>query len=253
MLGFMGISGFFGLGNLQKIEADIILPEEIYAGVPFTAHLLISNASSRTPRFILRFIIGSSSALLPYLKKGRSVRLPISLSCEERGVGVIEKIAVTSQFPVNFFVRSATVHTDAPFTVFPRPQPLPARFSLPADSDSNPGPSRMKRGSSGDIESVGLYSGREPLKQLHWKLSARHDELFVKELQGESGLPVMVNPDELPGDFEARLCHACHLINTLTAEGRAVGLTVGKDFFAPSLNRADRLKMLAALGCYDQH
>lgn len=253
MLGFMGISGFFGLGNLQKIEADIIMPEEIYAGIPFTAQLLVKNASRHTPRFILRFVIGKSSALLPYLKKGDCVRLPISLNCKERGVGVIEKIAVTSQFPVNFFVRSAAVHTDTPFTVFPRPAPLPTRFSLPAEIDSNPGPSRMKRGNSGDIDSVGLYSGREPLKQLHWKLSARHDELFVKELQGESGQPVMLNPDELPGDFEARLCHACHLINSYMAEGRAVGLTVGTQVYAPSVNRADRLLMLAALACYDQH
>lgn len=253
MLGFMGISGFFGLGNLQKIEADIIVPEEIYARVPFTAQLLIRNASIHTPRFLLRFSIGPSSTLLPFLKKGGTVRLPISVAIQERGSGVIEKIAVTSQFPVNFFARSATVHTDASFTVFPMPAPLPASFPLPADLVSNPGPSRMKRGNSGDIESVGLYSGWEPLKQLHWKLSARHDELFVKELQAESGVPVMVNPDELPGDLEERLCHACHLVNMFTAEGRAVGLTVGTEFFAPSSNRADRLKMLAALACYDQN
>ena len=253
MLGFMGISGFFGLGNLQKIEADIIMPEEIYAGMPFTAQLLVRNASRHTPRFILRFIIGSSSSLLPYLKKGGTVRLPISITLMERGVGVIEKIAVTSQFPVNFFVRSAAVQTDAPFTVFPTPVPLPARFTLPADLDSNPGPARMRRGNSGDIESVGLYSGREPLKQLHWKLSARHDELFVKELQGESGLPAMVNPDELPGDLEERLCHACHLINSFTAEGRAVGLTVGEEVFPATADRAGRLKMLTALARYDQN
>lgn len=253
MLGFMGISGFFGLGNLQKIESDIIMPEEIYAGRPFTAQLLVRNASSHTPRFILRFVIGSSSVLLPFLKKGGTVRLPISIVFKERGSGVIEKIAVTSQFPVNFFVRSATVHTDAPFTVFPMPVPLPARFTLPADLDRNPGPARMKRGNSGDIESIGLYSGREPLKQLHWKLSARHDELFVKELQGESGVPVMVNPDELPGDLEERLCHACHLVNSFAAEGRAVGLTVGKEVFPPTTDRADRLKILAALACYDQN
>ncbi|NJD92070.1 MAG: DUF58 domain-containing protein [Geobacter sp.] len=253
MLGFMGISGFFGLGNLQKIEADIILPEEIYAGVPCTAQLLVKNASSVTPRFILRFIIGNCSALLPYLPKRDSVRLPITLSFQKRGATVIKKIAVTSQFPVNFFVRSATVHTDVAFTVFPRPEPLPARFSPPAVTADNTGPNRMKRGSSGDMESVGLYSGREPLKQLHWKLSARHDELFVKELQAETGLPVMVNPDELPGNFEERLRYACHQINVYAAEGRAVGLTVGKEIFAPSANRADRLLMLAALACYDQN
>lgn len=253
MLGFMGISGFFGLGNLQKIEADLILPEEIYAGTPCTAQLLVKNAGSYAPRFILRFVIGNCSALLPHLKKGACVRLPITLNFQERGTGVIEKIAVTSQFPVNFFVRSATVHTDVPFTVFPRPEPLPLRFTPPADTADNPGQSRMKRGNSGDLESVGLYSGREPLKQLHWKLSARHDELFVKELQGESGLPVMVNPDELPGSMEERLGRACHLINSCMAEGRAVGLTVGTEIFAPSVNRADRLLMLAALACHDQH
>ena len=253
MLGFMGISGFFGLGNLQKIEADIIMPEEIYAGIPFTAQLLVKNASSNTPRFLLRFIIGNSSALLPFLKKGGSVRLPISMTFRDRGAGVIEKIAVTSQFPVNFFVRSASVHTDAPFTVFPRPEPLPARFPVPADLDSNPGPARMKRGNSGDIESIGFYSGMEPLKQLHWKLSARHDELFVKELQGESGVPVMINPDVLPGSLEERLSHACHLINSFTAEGRPVGLSVGTEVFVPSSNRADRLKMLDVLACYDQN
>jgi uncharacterized protein (DUF58 family) len=251
MLGFMAITGFFGLGNLQKIEAEIIMPDEMYAGIPATAQLLVRNASRRSPRFLLDFLIAGNSTLLPWLKKGGSSRCPITLIFSERGAGTIERIAVTSRFPVNFFVRSASVHTASPFVVFPAPLPLPSD-SLPTDEPDNlAGQNRHKRSSSGEMESVGLYSGREPLKQLHWKLSARHDELYVKKLQSEAGKPVVVDPDELHGDLEERLSQACHLINSLSAAGRAVGLTIGSETFAPSSNRSDRLKMLSALACYD--
>lgn len=250
MLGFMAISGFFGLANLQKLEAALLMPDEIYANSPATGWLVVKNCSNRSPRFLLDFTVAGQIASLPYIRRNGTARVPVSLTFSERGAGTVAKMAVSSCFPVNFFVRSAAVVADAAFTVFPEPLPLASSPPDQSENENQSGSSRMNKGSTGDLESIGLYSGREPLKQLHWKLSARHDELFVKELQSEAALPVTLNIEELPGTIEERLSLACFLINSLSTNGRAVGLQIGDETFPPSLTRHGRLAMLTALGVY---
>jgi uncharacterized protein (DUF58 family) len=249
MLGFMAISGFFGLRNLQRLDAQLQLPDEIYQDIPAQATLQVTTRSRTLPHFLLKFHLPTATALLPYLPRDKECRVTAAITFDSRGADRITSIAVTSPFPVNFFVRSMLLKCNTPYLVFPKP--LPPAVPTPAGDDEVRGEnSRNRQGGSGELEAIALYTGREPLKLVHWKLSARHDELLVKEMQQETGTPVIINPDELPGTAEERLSQAAYLINSLMAAGRAVGLQLGRELFPPAISRNHRLEMLGKLACH---
>jgi len=170
----------------------------------------------------------------------------VLVTLHKRGAGTLTTAAVTSPFPVNFFVRSTLFSLDAPYLVFPKPVPLPHGLTH-EDRKETGTASHQRKGSSGETESIGVYTEAEPLKQIHWKLTARHDELLVKEMSAEAGKPVTIDLDQLQGGVEERLCHATHIINRLMAEGQAVGLQMGDTIILPGFTRSHRLKLLGAL------
>lgn len=248
MLGFMAMSGIFGLRNLQRLQLQLLLPDEIYPGVVTMATVQLASRG-KLPHFLLTVHLQHAAATVPFLPRGESVRLQLPLTFAARGHGSIERLAVTSPFPVNFFVRSTIADIDCRYLVFPGPLPLPT--TTVAEGETAAGDTvHRQQGGSGELEAISPYTGREPLKLVHWKLAARHDELLVKELQAEQGIPVTVDPDELPGGVEERLSRAAFLINSLMAEGRPVGLRLAGESLAPGISRNHRLTMLARLASH---
>jgi uncharacterized protein (DUF58 family) len=252
MLGFMAISGVFGLRNLQRLGAVLILPDEIYPGITAQATLQITSRSRMLSHFLLTFHLRDATVSLPFLRKAGSARMMVPVVFPLRGPGNIDHLAVSSPFPVNFFVRSIRIDTASPYLVFPRPKPLPSA-SANGDEAARGETAFLRKGGSGELEAISPYTGREPLKLVHWKLSARHEELFVREMQNEQGTPVTINPDELPGTLEERLSHAAFLINSLMAAGRAVGLQLGDETLSPGMTRGHRLRMLGMLARHAQN
>ncbi len=51
MLSFMGISGFFGRKNIDKLQIEPEFPEEIYAGVETPVRIVIKNQKRFLPSF----------------------------------------------------------------------------------------------------------------------------------------------------------------------------------------------------------
>lgn len=249
MLGFMAVSGIFGLRNLQKLDLAVKFPDEIYSDIP--AQLTIQLSSKRTilPHYLLALHVQGAETDVPILKPKDRIEKQLLVTFKNRGHGTITKAAVTSPFPVNFFVRSNFFRLKAAYLVFPKPLPLPGGLTHENLTETGT-TSQSRKGCSGETESIGTYTEAEPLKQIHWKLSARHDELLVKEMSAEAGKPVIIDLDALQGGLEARLCHATHIINSLMAAGVAVGLKIGDKNIPPGVSRSHRLKMLGELAVH---
>lgn len=249
MLGFMAVSGIFGLRNLQKLKLSLKFPDEIYCSIPVQLTILLASKRSILPHYLLRLRLAGAEADVLILNPKECREQKLLATFRVRGKGVITGAAVSSPFPVNFFVRSNSYPLDADYLVFPQPVPLPRGW--PGEDRNETGNiSQLRKGSSGETESIGQYTETEPLKQIHWKLSARHEELLVKEMSAEAGKPVIINLDDLPGGIEARLGHAAYLINNLMPEGIAVGLQLGRKTIQPGISRSHRLKMLGELAVH---
>jgi uncharacterized protein (DUF58 family) len=107
------------------------------------------------------------------------------------------------------------------------------------------------KGQEGDISHIGDYRGGEPLKLIHWKLSARHDRLKVKELSAASHTPVTIDLDAIPATgLEQKLSCCTYLVTRLLRSGRPTGLKSATMEIAPDSTRQHKLKLLKVLATY---
>ena len=252
LLAFMASTGIAGKRNIEGYQLELHAPDEVYAGIETLLTLRIANPRRFLPALLLRVELDDVAVLLPYLP-GRttgSVTLPYRPS--RRGHNRIERLHISSPFPVAFFVRRHTFALDGDIIAFPAPRPLPSLLSSAGNAPHRPGSSSAQRGNQGVVAGIYDYTGSEPLKRIHWRLSARHDTLKVKELESDASEPVIIVPEELPGaNREERLSGAAWLIDRSLRSGRPVGLRLGKSVLAPGSGRAHKLKLLHALALAD--
>jgi len=255
LLGFMAVSGLLGHWNLQKLRLCLAPPEEIYAGIETLMGVQVYNERRLIPACLLDFDFGAHGASrghISILKKGLHHKVSVPVVFTPRGIHTSVHLKISSSFPVNFFVRHRILHLNHTFYVFPRPVPC---FGAGSRYPKNaPGMRETPfKGTEGDISRIGNYQGSEPLKMIHWKLTARHDALKVKEFSALQQPPVEINPLELPGhNLEQRLGCAAYLINDLVRQGQPVGLKLAHASIPPDVGRGHTLSLLTALARYAQ-
>jgi uncharacterized protein (DUF58 family) len=250
LLAFMSVSGIAGWLNLKGLSAVIDLPDEIYSGSEYVATVTVTNRKRLLPSFLLRVEALGIRTPLHLLDSRGSERLPVVVTAGKRGRCVVGGVEFGSPFPVNFFVRSRTIAFEGEFTVFPAPA-RSVRFSGDGIARGAAQGGEGK-GYEGEIRSISAYTGKEPRKMIHWRLSARHREFLVKELSVASAPPVIIDPDELPGaTLEERLSAATFLVNRLIRSRNVpVGLRLGQASFPAATGRRHRLLLLSELALY---
>ncbi|BCR03344.1 hypothetical protein DESUT3_04130 [Desulfuromonas versatilis] len=252
LLGFMSISGILGQQNLARLRVRVEVPEEVYDGLPTLVTLHLENPRRYLPAFLITISLRGQSTTLPLVDRGGSDAGSILVAFRGRGRHRLEPVRVSSIFPINFFVRSRLAFAEGQVTVFPAPLALAAGSDSgrPAARGAAPTPSR---GHEGEVSRISDYRGGEPLKLIHWKLSARHDQLKVKELSAATHEPLIIDLERLPGaDLEQRLGCAVHLVRETLRRERPVGLRLGSRLIPPAAGRHQRLKLLTELALYGQ-
>lgn len=256
LLGFMSVSGLLGHWNLKRLQIRLEPPDEIYAGLETLIRVCVINQRRWLPAFLLDLSFNNNElrcghfSLLQSLED-KGVGVPVTFS--ERGDISQHRLTVSSTFPINFFIRYRHLDLLQTITVFPCPIPCHNR------SDSNFQQKHgdldiSRRGYDGDITRITDYVGGEPLKMIHWKLSARHDNLKIKELSDQQHPPVEINPLELPGhSLEQQLSCATYLINDLIRHHQPVGLKLATQSVAADVGKAHKIHLLKLLARYGEN
>ena len=249
LLGFMAVSGLIGRYNLAHLELEVTVPDEIYAGVETLASIRLHNRK-RFPAFLVTVEVGAAAVLFPVLAGRQSARKPLSLIIAQRGRQPVPPSTFRSRFPVNFFIRSFSAQESGEVTVFPAPRSC--RELLPDSHGKQTGiHAAARRGGDGDIERIAHYSGREPMKMIHWKLSARQGDLLVKELADTTSEPLVLDLRELPGEnLEQQLGCATWLVGQCLRNNRPIGLKLSHIMIPPSDGRRHRRHLLTELALY---
>lgn len=249
LLGFMAVSGWLGRNNLARLQLDVQLPEEIYDGVETLVSVYLHNRQRWLPACLLQLEFEGAQAGCPLLTREERVGLSLAVTFRGRGVQTLQAIRVSSTFPINFFVRSLALPVDREILVFPRPRPVP--LPLAVKQCSVQGDLATDKGYEGDLTRIDDYRGGDSLKLIHWKMSARHDQLKVKELSSLAAPPLVIDPLRLPGNnLEERLAGACWLVKALCRSGRNVGLQLDSGRIPPACGRQHQLRLLGALARY---
>jgi uncharacterized protein (DUF58 family) len=250
LLGFMAVSGVLGRWNLAHLALRCSAPEEVYDGVPTLLGIELVNRRRRLPACLLEVALAGESVFFPLVGPGAGERKVLPATLRGRGYQRLPAMEVRSRFPVNFFIRRMTIAVSDPVLVFPAPRPCPAATAADPAALRGTAP-HQQRGAEGEVSRIGEYRGGEPLKMIHWKLSARHDQLKVKELSATAQAPVILDLATLPGTgLEARLRCACWLVGHLLRAGRPVGLRAGATEIAPDCSRTHKLRLLTALALH---
>lgn len=248
----MASTGFAGKRNIEGYQLELDAPDEVYAGITTLLTLRIANRRRFIPALLLRVELDDAAILLPFLPAQATGSVTLPYCPPRRGHNRIAHLRISSPFPVAFFVRRHTFTLDGDIIAFPAPRPLPYQLNAVGREARRPGPSSARRGNQGVVAGVYDYTGSEPLKRIHWRLSARHDSLKVKELESDASEPVIIVPEELPGaNREERLSGATWLIDRTLRSGRPVGLRLGTSVLAPGSGRDHKLKLLRALALSD--
>lgn len=253
LLGFMAVSGLVGWLNIREIRVGLDFPDEIYAGNTVFVAVRLENRKKYMPSFLLKLEAFGESLRFPLLDNGSDDTGCLSVTFPKRGEVLPEKVVLSSPFPINFFIRLTTILLDSRCTVFPAPRACALPVG-PGRKDTRGEALSTRKGSGGDIARIRDYSASDPLKHIHWRLSARHEELKVKELTAPAEAPLVVDIHVLPGaTLEENLSYGTFLINKAARAGRPVGLRLGRQFLRPDFTRTHRLHLLTELALYGRN
>ena len=250
LLAFMSVTGLAGMYNIKKLVPDLIPPDEIFAGIPAPFRLSVRNSKRYLPSFLIRLEYSTGRHhLFPVVLRDSTHQDTVLLTFNRRGRAAPGRITISSPYPVGFFTRFWSFEIDATVTVFPRP--IAADSGGSGEESPNTGAGlRHERGLDGELERINPYSGSEPLRMIHWKLSARSHELLVKGFGRRVAAPLVIDLDALPGQgIEERLSRAAWLVRRWVRE-RPVGILLGGRILPAAVGRQHGLMLLKELALY---
>ncbi|NTW99794.1 MAG: DUF58 domain-containing protein [Geobacteraceae bacterium] len=250
LLAFMSVTGLAGMYNIKKLTPDLYPPEEVYAGIPASFRMSVHNSKRYLPSFLVRLECTTDKTLVfPVVLQNSTHQDTVLFTFDRRGRVPLGKITISSPYPVGFFTRYWSFEIDGTVTVFPRP--IATVSSGSGEESPNTGTGlRHERGLDGELERIYPYSGTEPLRMIHWKLSARSHDLLVKGFGRSVAVPLVIDLNALSGQgIEERLSRAAWLVRRWVRE-RPVGLLLGGRHLPTGFGKQHGLMLLKELALY---
>jgi uncharacterized protein (DUF58 family) len=184
----------FGLADL---EAGYVLDRlHAQAGDILRASYTVRN-TSRLPKLWLEVrnpstlpveLPGEAVSLGPRGEKSWSARVPLT----RRGHFRVEPVSLRTGDPLGMFESQASVGSASNVIVYPRVEALPAWRLPPAFIEgSNTSPVRTSH-TTPHATSIRPYAPGDPYNRIHWKYTARHGNLQVKEFDLEQTADVWI-------------------------------------------------------------
>ncbi len=246
LLSGMFLSGLLSLFNLKGLKLSVIPPEEVYAGKPADLKVVLRR-SLPFPSFLIKVSLLGGEALFPIVGRDpASGRLRAVFP--KRGPVRSVRVLVSSDFPFGMFTRFYEEEVEVNLVVFPTPLPSRERFW---NDRGRKGENLRPSDSEGyeEFKDVREYRG-EPLKLIHWKLSAKKEDLLVKQSLSLEHSQVILDLSKMSGELEEKLSRLSYLVNLYSDMGFSVGLRMGSKEIPPARGRKHRLKLLRELALF---
>lgn len=231
------VSGILSELTLRDLVITRKLPARSEAGRTFLVEISLANGKRWSPSYSVEvedLLAGRATEKRCYfLKVGPKGAQTAAYRCTlpRRGLYRFRGFRLSTRFPFGLFEKSRELDGTDELLVLPRLQPVqpPLPGSPRADGDSTvstPGPG---------TEYYGLRAFRpgDDSRDIHWKTSARRDDLLVREHEAERGREVVVvldnaTPPGLEQDAraEAAMEEAVSITASLATEYARRGLAV---------------------------
>lgn len=172
-------------------------PRRLHAGASITIELEVTNRGERTTpvlqlrdfaapagmRAIGLGVTGPTLLNVPPLRAGEAVRTSYTVRCGQRGIATIGPLEIVLSDPFGLVALTVQRSVGAELVVWPALQLIGAP-TFTRSSDDGPRPAATPPSFSGsDLVGLRPYLAGDDLRHVHWRASARYDDLMVRQLE----------------------------------------------------------------------
>ena len=184
---------FFAHWLLHPLRLEVVASPEVVEGQPTTLRLRLVN-EGRLPRFLVEARVslpsGAQTDRPPHLVFGHATRqqpaeATLTVWFRRRGLHPVGTAELWGQDPFGLFIVRRSVKMDATILVYPRPKPIDL---TPRGAEQIPRWEEttttlwLPTPTGAEAWGVRPYQPGDPLRYLHWKITAHRDELFVRQM-----------------------------------------------------------------------
>jgi uncharacterized protein (DUF58 family) len=202
---------------------------------------------------------GRALSLGPKVERSWLIRTPLT----RRGHFRVEPLQIRTGDPFGFFESAAAVGTGVNVVVYPRIEALP-QWRLPAANLDGSHAMRERTLQTTPLATtVRPWAPGDAFNRIHWKATARHGDIHVKEFDleqtADAWLILDLDRDVQSGSgdestVEAAIRVAAAVADKALLENRAVGMTIGAHRLAqlqPDRGGRQHLKVMQLLAAVD--
>jgi uncharacterized protein (DUF58 family) len=250
--GLIGLAaGYLQVARLDPPAVRRELPPDDFAGSTHDVTLRFrgrDGASAPARPFLASVWDGTSDGLAGPAGLARTTvgEAPVTYEVryERRGRWNLGPVTLAATDVFGLVERSLVCPDRDTVTVYPERHPVPSWFRRELYHDEALGPSRQR----GEFDRLREYERGDPLRDIHWRTTAKRDELIVKEFAAESEqrrVRIAAGADGGGGDAMASATASVAL--ALLGDGVPVAVAVPGDSVDARPTGEDRRRLLELL------
>ena len=192
MMGCIVLSGLLSFINFRKLRWMLEAPEHLRAGETGLGRIWVENEKTRIPTFVLWFHVKAAKKakrerviLSGTLDPKQRIALNWHIPSVARGKTLLWVSGVESQYPFGFLKKTIGMPIEREVMVWPSRVGYKLGFGVGKRILVGAGKSNMI-GEGMDLTGLRGYQLGDDLRKVHWKASARSNDLLIKEFNDEN-------------------------------------------------------------------
>src|SRR3954454_1664309 len=240
---------------LRGLDVELVAPAETRQGLDTPVQLTVTNRKRAVRWGIVAhdLHVGGANMYLGAVRPGERVEVWTERGAPRRGEARTAWVELRSAAPFGVAERRRRLPADATTLVLPRVVPLGALpFVDLASSREAAVETDGRRGQGPDYLGVREFRPGDPIRQVHWRLSARHGELVVRDLEDHRVPRLAIWVDTHDDAVRDEACSvAASIVSSASATGVGIRLAAAAADGPAVVSRASALALhrwLARLG-----
>ena len=198
--GISQITTVLAYRNMVGLRIDSVRVEAVFSGEPALFHVYVTNPEAR-PRLAIQggFREAQDCFDLALISTGR---LTLKQTTQKRGWLPMACFRLETRYPLGMFKAWAWIFPQAKCLVYPKPALRPP--PLPRTGEGPVGIAR--KGEGEQVHGLREYRQGDSPRRIAWRASARHGDLYTREMETPRDGACELNWDDLAGtETETRL------------------------------------------------
>ena len=214
MAGAFVMNGWLTFTYLKGVTVERQLPERVMAGEPFSVEIALRNRKSWLSAWLMTVkdhVSGNQTELAPEvafirIPPGEQQRGHYQLVLARRGVHRFGPVHVDTRFPLGLVERGLNLAVPATLHVYPRLGRLQPDWKRKLNNAMEQTSSQSAKSGifEDEFHSLREYRPGDDLRSVHWRTSARRNELMVRQYRDSRDRSLLILLDAwLPANGEA--------------------------------------------------